>query len=154
MKEYLSQRAIPYREVDVAADRAAAMEMVRLSGQQGVPVTVIDGKAVVGFDRPRLDQLLEWAARPKLGAAVADAADMAAKGRTTATQGAYIGRVSEDGAAARAGLQVGDVIVAIAGQPIHSAVSIERVVARVRAGQSVTVSYLRDGTPHETTIQF
>jgi glutaredoxin 3 len=154
VKEYLSRRLVPFREVNVAADRAAAMEMVRVSGQQGVPVTVIDGKAVVGFDRPGLDQLLEWAQRPRLGAAVADAADMAAQGRTTLSQGAYIGRVSPGGAAARAGLQAGDVVIAIARQPIHSATSVERVVARVRPGQSAPLTYVRDGREHETTIHF
>lgn len=138
----------------MAANHAAAMEMVRLSGQQGVPVTVIDGKAVVGFDRPRLDQLLEWAQRPRLGAAVADAADMAAKGRTAATEGAYIGRVTPGGSAARAGLQPGDVIVAIARQPVRSAAAVERVVARLRPGQAVPLSYVRNGAQHETTIQF
>lgn len=138
----------------MAADRAAAMEMVRLSGQQGVPVTVIDGKAVVGFDRPRLDQLIEWAQRPRLGAAVADAAEMAAKGRTSVTEGAFIGRVTPGGAAERAGLRTGDVITAIARQPIRTATSIERVIARVRPGQSVPITYVRDGTSHETTIEF
>lgn len=138
----------------MAADRAAAMEMVRLSGQQGVPVTVIDGKAVVGFDRPRLDQLIEWAQRPRLGAAVADAADMAARGRTTATEGAYIGRVTPGGAAARAGLRAGDVITAIARQPIRGAAGVERVIAGVRLGQAVPLTYLRDGKQHETSIQF
>ncbi len=42
----------------MAEDRAAAEEMVRISGQRGVPVIVIDGQVVVGFDRPRLEQLL------------------------------------------------------------------------------------------------
>lgn len=130
------------------------MEMVRLSGQQGVPVTVIDGKAVVGFDRPRLDQLIQWGQRPRLGAAVADAVAMAAKGRTTVAQGAYIGRVTPGSAAARAGLQVGDVISAIARQPIRDASSVERVVARVRPGQSLSLTYVRDGRQHETIIQF
>jgi len=154
VKEYLSRRSVPFREVDVAANRDAAMEMVRVSGQQGVPVTVIDGKAVVGFDRPRLDQLLEWAQRPRLGAAVADAAEMAAKGRTAATEGAYIGRITPGGAAARAGLQAGDVITAIARQPIRGAAAVERVVARVRPGQSVPLTYVREGRKQETTIQF
>jgi glutaredoxin 3 len=154
VKEYLSQRSLPFREVDVASNRAAAMEMVRISGQQGVPVTVIDGKAVVGFDRPRLDQLLAWAQRPRLGAAVADAADMAAKGRTTVTEGAYVGRVSPDGAAAGAGLQPGDVITAIARQPIGSAAAVERVIARVRRGQAVPLTYVRAGRSHEVMIQF
>jgi len=42
VKEYLSHRSIPFREFDVARDQAAAMEMVRLTGQRGVPVTVIN----------------------------------------------------------------------------------------------------------------
>lgn len=36
-----------------------AMELVEKSGQQGVPVVEIDGEIVVGFDRPRIDALLE-----------------------------------------------------------------------------------------------
>ncbi len=141
----------------MAANRDAAMEMVRVSGQQGVPVTVIDGKAVVGFDRPRLDQLLEWAQRPRLGAAVADAVpvkDAFSYLLTAATEGAYIGRITPGGAAARAGLQAGDVITAIARQPIRGAAAVERVVARVRPGQSVPLTYVREGRKQETTIQF
>lgn len=58
VKRYLEARGIPYTEVDVAADHTAAMEMVRKSGQTGVPVVEIDGEIVVGFDRERIDQLL------------------------------------------------------------------------------------------------
>jgi glutaredoxin len=36
-----------------------AMEMVEKSGQQGVPVIDIDGEIIVGFDRPRIDSLLD-----------------------------------------------------------------------------------------------
>ena len=136
----------------MASNRAAAMEMVRISGQQGVPVTVIDGKAVVGFDRPR-DQLLAWAQRPRLGAALADAADMAAKGARRSPR-RLRRRVSPDGAAAGAGLQPGDVITAIARQPIGSAAAVERVIARVRRGQAVPLTYVRAGRSHEVMIQF
>lgn len=58
VKRYLSSRAIAYTEVDVAADPAAAMDMIRKSGQQGVPVVEINGEIVVGFDRARIDALL------------------------------------------------------------------------------------------------
>ena len=76
VKEYLGQREIPYREIDVAADAQAAAEMVNLSGQRGVPVVVIDGQVVVGFNRPRIDELLaaRSARQPRLGLSVADAA--------------------------------------------------------------------------------
>lgn len=40
-------------------DRAARQEMVRLSGQMGVPVIVVDGTVIVGFDRNRLVATLE-----------------------------------------------------------------------------------------------
>ena len=41
------------------ADADAREEVVRLTGQLVVPVIVIDGQVVVGFDRPRLVALLE-----------------------------------------------------------------------------------------------
>jgi glutaredoxin len=58
VKRYLQARGIPFTEIDVSADYNAAMEMVRKSGQTGVPVVEIDGEIVVGFDRERIDQLL------------------------------------------------------------------------------------------------
>lgn len=58
VKRYLQTRGIPYTEIDVSTDYTAAMEMVRKSGQTGVPVVEIDGEIVVGFDRERIDQLL------------------------------------------------------------------------------------------------
>ncbi|HEC63135.1 MAG TPA: NrdH-redoxin, partial [Candidatus Acetothermia bacterium] len=41
-----------------STDMEAALEMIRKSGQQGVPVVEIDGEVVVGFDRERIDALL------------------------------------------------------------------------------------------------
>ncbi len=58
VKRYLQARGIPYTEIDVSTDYNAAMEMIRKSGQTGVPVVEIDGEIVVGFDRERIDQLL------------------------------------------------------------------------------------------------
>ncbi len=57
-KMYLRQRGIRFREVDVSRDQAALRDMVRRSGQQGVPVIQIGNKIVVGFDRPKIDRLL------------------------------------------------------------------------------------------------
>ncbi len=57
-KSYLRQRQVPFREVDVARDQAAARDLVRRTGQMGVPVIEIDGQPIVGFDRPRIDRLL------------------------------------------------------------------------------------------------
>ncbi len=57
-KAYFRQRGVRFREVDVSRDPAAARDMVRRSGQQGVPVIQIGSKIVVGFDRPKIDRLL------------------------------------------------------------------------------------------------
>lgn len=57
-KRYLRQRGIPFKEVDVSRDQAAARDMVRRSGQSGVPVIDVGGKIVVGFDRAKIDRLL------------------------------------------------------------------------------------------------
>jgi len=57
-KRYFRERGIKFRDVDVSRDPAAARDMVRRSGQSGVPVIDIGGKIVVGFDRVKIDQYL------------------------------------------------------------------------------------------------
>jgi len=58
-KEYLRAREIDFEEVDVSVDQDRAEELVEKSGQYGVPVLEIDGEMIVGFDRVRIDELLE-----------------------------------------------------------------------------------------------
>jgi glutaredoxin len=58
VKEYLTSKGIEYQSFDVSADRTALDEMVKISGQMGVPVSIINGEVVVGFDKTRIDQLL------------------------------------------------------------------------------------------------
>ena len=57
-KSYLRSRGVKFREVDVARDQAAARDLVRRTGQMGVPVVEIDGKPIVGFDQAKIDRLL------------------------------------------------------------------------------------------------
>ena len=58
VKQYLRQNGIRFKEVDVSRDHHAARDMVRRSGQMGVPVIDIGGKIVVGFNRPKIAKLL------------------------------------------------------------------------------------------------
>jgi len=58
-KEHLTTSGISFEDVDVSVDQQRAREMVEKSGQMGVPVIDIDGEIVVGFDRARIDSLLE-----------------------------------------------------------------------------------------------
>lgn len=58
-KEWLKAKKIPYQEIDVAADQKAAEEMIKKSGQGGVPVLDIGGKIVVGFDPEGVQKALK-----------------------------------------------------------------------------------------------
>jgi len=57
-KKYFRERGIRFKDVDVSRDPAAARDMLRRSGQSGVPVIDVNGKIVVGFDRPKIDKYL------------------------------------------------------------------------------------------------
>ncbi len=146
-KQYLAQRGIPFTEYDVAADARAADEMVRLSGQRGVPVIVIDGRVVVGFDRPRLEQLLasRSAAPPRLGLSVADASSIALKRGSGPSEGAYVGRVKPLSLGERAGAMKGDVIIELAGRPVRNADDLEAAASALRHGQVFGLVLLRNG---------
>lgn len=57
MKEFLSQKGIPYIERDVLKDQTAIEELAQL-GYMTTPVIKIDDEIVVGFNRQRLEELL------------------------------------------------------------------------------------------------
>lgn len=57
-KKYFREKGIKFTDIDVSRDQAAARDMVRRSGQMGVPVIDIGGRIIVGFDRPKINALL------------------------------------------------------------------------------------------------
>lgn len=57
-KEFLKEKNIPYKEIDVSADPAAANEMVKKSGQMGVPVVEIGTQIIVGWNKGALEEAL------------------------------------------------------------------------------------------------
>ncbi|MDP2668510.1 MAG: glutaredoxin family protein [bacterium] len=57
-KKYFADNKIEYAEHDVAEDTKARDEMVKKTGQMGVPVIDIDGELTIGFDQIRLKTLL------------------------------------------------------------------------------------------------
>ena len=60
-KQYLTQQRVRFREVDVSRDPSAARDLVRMTGQMGVPVILVGNRPIVGFDKPQLDRLLNLA---------------------------------------------------------------------------------------------
>lgn len=57
-KAYLTEKGVEFESIDVSFDEKAQKEMIDKSGQMGVPVLDIDGKIVVGFDQPKIDEIL------------------------------------------------------------------------------------------------
>ena len=58
-KDYLKSKNFAFEDLDVSRNREAAMEMIKKSGQRGVPVIDINGKIIVGFDQATIDTLLK-----------------------------------------------------------------------------------------------
>jgi len=57
-KDFLKANKIEYKEIDISEDETAAQHMIEKSEQMGVPVIEIDGKMIVGFDKPAIKKTL------------------------------------------------------------------------------------------------
>lgn len=57
-KSYFKEKDITYVDVDVSKDRDQAMDMIRISGQRGVPVIDYNGEIIIGFDKKKLSELI------------------------------------------------------------------------------------------------
>jgi len=57
-KEFFKENGVTYTEYNVATDLEKRQEMIKKSGQMGVPVIFIGDELVVGFDKDRLSSLL------------------------------------------------------------------------------------------------
>jgi len=150
-------------EKDVAKDYAAAMEMIRVSGQQGVPVTVSNGDVILGFDQQKFTKLAAKFAgpkRPPLGILAADAEDYLAKHPDKAekvpagTKGVYIGKVRPTTVAARHDLKPGDIITSFAGKRVRTMAALDQMVDTLKAGDKATAKFIRDGQDQSVVLQF
>lgn len=153
-RSFLTQRGIRFTEYDVSRDQHAAAEMVRRTGQNGVPVIVVDNQTVVGFDRPRLEQLLRQASerRPSLGLRVADARSQASRNPALAGRsGAYVGSVALGSPAASAGIIAGDLVVAINGRPISGAADLQAAVGAGTRQMMLTIE--RGGRTQQVEVR-
>jgi glutaredoxin-like YruB-family protein len=58
-KDYLTKLGVSWIARDVTRSPQDAQEMIKKSGQMGVPVLDIDGKIILGFNKLKIDQCLK-----------------------------------------------------------------------------------------------
>ena len=74
--------------------------------------------------------------------------------KLSSVSGVYINEVLKGSAAEKAGLQVNDVIVAIDGQKVTNASSVQARVSGYHPGDKATITYIRDGRTRDTQVVF
>lgn len=57
-KAWFDENGIEYTDYDVSVDEEKRNEMLQKTGQMAVPVIDVEGEIIIGFDKPRLAQLL------------------------------------------------------------------------------------------------
>ncbi|MFC1978859.1 glutaredoxin domain-containing protein [Chloroflexota bacterium] len=140
VKAYLAQKGVKYIERDISVDRSAADEMMKLTGQMGVPVIVVNGQPMVGFNRPMLDKLLAIGGgsnKPRFGLKIADAGKIAQK------VGAYVGQVAPGSLGQKAGLTQGDIITEVNTRSINNAADLESALGSITSGRKVSIVFIR-----------
>ena len=58
-KQYLKENNVAFEDIDVSENHDKAQEMIKKSGQMGVPVIEVDGTIVVGFDKEKISEALK-----------------------------------------------------------------------------------------------
>lgn len=59
VKEFFKEKGIKFEDIDIEKEQEKAKEMIEKSGQMGVPVIVINDEIIVGFDKEKIERLLE-----------------------------------------------------------------------------------------------
>lgn len=59
LKDFLKEKNVIFEEIDVSQDKKAAEQIIEKTGQMGVPVIEIDNEIIVGFDREKIEELLD-----------------------------------------------------------------------------------------------
>ena len=123
--------------------------MIQKTNQMGVPVITVGDQYVIGFDRPRLEQLLSGqggaptAQKVSFGLQIADASKIAQKAGDLPVFGAFVGSVKQGSPAEKAGLQQGDIITEINLRPVSNADDLAKALSGLSPGNRVAIAFLR-----------
>jgi S1-C subfamily serine protease len=166
-KRWFSEHGVAYTYHDVSRDPVRAAELVRLTGQNAVPVIRVGGQVMIGFDPLQLARLIPFNAAGGTAAANGTgerlSLGMAAQSLTPekaeevglpAPFGVVVGNVREDGPAARAGIKPGDVIVGVGSYTLQNLAQLQNIVLAKRPGDTLSVRVFRDGQEFDTVVEF
>jgi glutaredoxin 3 len=59
VKNFLKKKQVPFADYDVSRDQRRAEEMIRKSGQMGVPVVDVNGRILVGYRPAEIERALK-----------------------------------------------------------------------------------------------
>ncbi|HEY3488117.1 MAG TPA: Do family serine endopeptidase, partial [Gammaproteobacteria bacterium] len=133
----------------------------RLVGINTAIVGPSGGNIGIGFAIPAqmakslMQQLIEHGqvTRGSLGVVVQDLnAELKQAFGLQSGSGVVISRVEPGSAAAKAGLRVGDVVIAVNGRPVRGSADMRNVIGLQRIGEVVEMEVLRDGKPPPLTV--
>ena len=132
-----------------------------LVGINSVILSGSGGNIGIGFAIPSnmvrtvMDQLIQHGEvnRGQLGVSVLSLTPdfRASLGLADDVQGALVSQVAEGSAAARAGIETGDVITSVRGQPVKGAAELRNAIGMLQVGDSVEIGLLREGKPRRLT---
>lgn len=57
-KDFFTENKVAFDDYDVSRDETRRSEVIERSGQMGVPVIFIDGEMVIGYNEPKIKELL------------------------------------------------------------------------------------------------
>ncbi|MBZ5735011.1 trypsin-like peptidase domain-containing protein [Nocardioides sp. TRM66260-LWL] len=146
--------------VDMAGHVVGINASIRTSGSSGLGGSE-GGSIGLGFAIP-IDEVLpvvqqmldgETPTHARLGISVADAASSKAAAAVGLTNGAEVKEIGDGSTAAAAGLKVGDVITKVDDTQVTGSDSLVATVRSYRPGDTVSVTYVRDGDTNTVQLK-